>query len=578
MNRVVRLTTLVWMAFTLGCATVPQAGKPTLVLLPPYASPGLAPSLARNFADAAGQALGWSGRYAVRTKGLFESGFDEVLAEPGYPHSAILEDGQGQILAETLRVEAFGLTDVISDPLARVYRLHFRVVDAATGFVRERVSATLPWKSDPVDAWRRLVSRPGHPEVLTPPRPGRSESWYSWWSLVPPLSPEARRWKAGLDAARAEGNYDEALRFADLILDTTGLTGLVQPVPELQKTMAQEGDWIRGDAPWLRRFLTREGLRAREDQDVEKLLAALSAAPGTPAEEHLFLPRFLDLVRQTQLSSHAAARDEVLARFRDRFDQELPTVLRRPPLVAVEGGTFRMGSDQGEADEKPEHEVTVGSFLMGRTEVTQEQYFDVMGVNPSLFNQGEAAPRRPVERVSWYDAVEFCIRLSVEEGLEPVYTVQKRTPVVGSPIRSAEVTEDRTKNGYRLPTEAEWEWAARGGVSGRGTLLAGGDDPGTVAWTDGTQGPGPVASKQANELGLFDLSGNVWEWCGDWYGTYPAAASTSPSGPPAGILKVGRGGSWHAAAWNARVTSRSYDSPGSRGANIGFRVVRTVRS
>jgi formylglycine-generating enzyme required for sulfatase activity len=322
----------------------------------------------------------------------------------------------------------------------------------------------------------------------------------------------------------------------------------------------------------LREFLLREAQGAREDRDTKALLAVLASSPGSPVEEELLLPRFLDLVRQAVPA--AGSKGEVEASFRARFGLDLRVALTRPPMVFVDGGTYRMGSGD-EADEMPIHQVTVTRFLMGRTEVTQEQYSGLQGVNPSLFAQGPDAWRRPVERVSWYDAVEFCIRLSVQDGLEPVYTLARRKPASGFPIVSAEVTHDPSKNGYRLPTEAEWEWAARGGVLARGTALAGGDDPAQVAWTDGTA-PGPVATKKANELGLYDMSGNVWEWCNDWYGKYPTEAQTDPLGPAVGILKVGRGGSWHAAAWNARVTSRSYDNPGSRGSNIGFRVVRSL--
>jgi len=200
----------------------------------------------------------------------------------------------------------------------------------------------------------------------------------------------------------------------------------------------------------------------------------------------------------------------------------------------------------------------------------------VTGTNPSLFTPAADAPRRPVERVTWFDAVEFCNLLSLRDGYDPVYTLKGRNPAKGFPIRSAEVTQDRSKNGYRLPTEAEWEWAARGGLASQNLVLAGGGDPALVAWVGGTDaGPGPVAEKAPNELGLYDLSGNVWEWCWDWYGPYRGLGS-DPEGAATGVMKVGRGGSWHAAPWMARVSARSFDTPGSRSNNLGFRVVRSL--
>jgi len=300
----------------------------------------------------------------------------------------------------------------------------------------------------------------------------------------------------------------------------------------------------------------------------------LSGPRGSAAEEDLLLPQFLDLVRSKE-ATRAGSDDQVVAAFRARFQRDLRVMLTRPALVLVEGGTYAMGSASGEPDEKPVHNVTVATLLVGRTEITQQQYARVIGLNPSLLTQG-SADDRPVERVSWYDAVEYCIKLSELDGLDPVYTLTDRKPAVGSPVKSATVTVDASKNGYRLPTEAEWEWAARGGRLSHGWLLAGGNDPWVVAWTDGTGGPSTVGKKKPNELGLYDLSGNVWEWCSDWYGPYRRDSVTDPEGAALGILKVGRGGSWHAAPWMARVTARSFDNPGSRSNNLGFRLARSV--
>jgi len=239
--------------------------------------------------------------------------------------------------------------------------------------------------------------------------------------------------------------------------------------------------------------------------------------------------------------------------------------LRDGALVLVPGGTYRRGSTDGNSDEKPVHQVTVPPFAMARYEVTQDLYQAVTGTNPSLFQQLSQAGARPVERVSWLQAVEFCNKLSARDGFSPVYTVGK-----------SRVTQDLTRSGYRLPTEAEWEWAARGGQNSRELLFAGGNNPGVFAWTDRKDGPQPVGGLAPNRLGIYDLSGNVWEWCWDWYGKYDAAPQTAPVGPDTGVLKVGRGGSWRAAAWNARVTSRSFDNPAARANILGFRVVRSA--
>lgn len=562
-----------------GCASSPPAmqpsGPPVLVLLPAYVSYAApqAARLAQAVLDAQSRALSASGRYSVQKRA--------VPASTAYRHTAVLDEAERLALSTATSADAFGLTDVVQDTSDRAWKVHFRIVGAAAGEVVETFSTTLPWGEGApgLAAWTEAVA------VASPPEPLRDEplldssgDWTRWWSLAPALPPEAERWKADLLQARFSGDHSEAYRLADLLVDRVAFGADAEAVPFREKRLLTlEEPWVAGQGPWLHRFLMKEAAAERQADDLGALMAALAEPKGSAAQEELKLLQFLDLERQTEATSRAGSSDTVAAAFRTRFGRDLRVMLTRPALVLIEGGTYLMGSDSGEADEKPVHRVTVGSFFLGRTEITQQQYTRVMGLNPSLFAQGSGADRRPVERVSWYDAVEYCIKLSALDGLEPVYTLAKRTPAAGSPIKSAEVTVDPTKNGYRLPTEAEWEWAARGGKLSQNTLLAGGNDAAQVAWTDGTTGgPGPVASKKPNELGLFDMSGNVWEWCADWYGKYSSEERTDPQGAEYGILKVGRGGSWHAAAWNARVTSRSYDNPGSRGANIGFRVVRSV--
>ncbi|MCZ2144195.1 MAG: SUMF1/EgtB/PvdO family nonheme iron enzyme [Ignavibacteriales bacterium] len=235
--------------------------------------------------------------------------------------------------------------------------------------------------------------------------------------------------------------------------------------------------------------------------------------------------------------------------------------------VFVEGGTFTMGctSEQGndcEDDEKPSHQVTLSDFYIGKYEVTQELWMSVMGSNPSWYK----GSKLPVEKVSWYEAVEFCNRLSDREGLQRAYS--------GS---GDNITCDFSSNGYRLPTEAEWEYAARGGKQTKNYKYSGSDNTGAVAWYDGNSGDKThaVGLKQPNEIGIYDMSGNVWEWCWDWYGDYTSPSQTNPKGPSSGTWRVLRGGSWDDHARYCRVANRAYDMPDGRSSRNGFRLART---
>jgi formylglycine-generating enzyme required for sulfatase activity len=236
-------------------------------------------------------------------------------------------------------------------------------------------------------------------------------------------------------------------------------------------------------------------------------------------------------------------------------------------MVFVEGGTFTMGSpnsERGRYDNEVQHQVTVSSFHMGKFDVTQGLYQSVMGSNPSYF-QGD--PNRPVEQVSWYDAVEFCNKLSQRNGLAQVYT-----------INGTDVTADWSANGYRLPTEAEWEYAARGGQQGASEyhVYAGADDLSKVAWYSGNSGSTthPVGQKAPNALGLCDMSGNVWQWCWDWWGDNSGSGQNDPRGASSGDSRVDRGGSWIDDAQYNRVAYRYDYTPATRGRYLGFRIVR----
>jgi len=231
-------------------------------------------------------------------------------------------------------------------------------------------------------------------------------------------------------------------------------------------------------------------------------------------------------------------------------------------MVYVEGGTFQMGSDSEEGNrEKPIHSVTLSSFHIGKYEITQKQWKAVMGSNPSKFK----GDNLPVESISWYQAVEFCNKLSQKEGLTPAYTINGRN-----------VTCNWKAIGYRLPTEAEWEYAARGGNRSKGFIYAGSDNLVDVAWYENNSGrkTHEVGIKKANELGIYDMSGNVWEWCWDLYGSYSSDAKTNPSGPDSGSGFVLRGGGWDFRSEFCRSAYRFNDYPDYRDDNFGFRVAR----
>jgi len=233
--------------------------------------------------------------------------------------------------------------------------------------------------------------------------------------------------------------------------------------------------------------------------------------------------------------------------------------------VWVEGGSFRMGSDSGESNEKPVHTVTVSGFYIMNTEVTQADYASLMGSNPSKF-EGDSLP---VEQVSWYDSVAYANELSQKDGLTPAYI-----------INGTNVTWIKSANGWRLPTEAEWEYAALGGPQSQGlavnAVYAGSSEIGNVAWYSGNSGSKThqVATKAPNALGLYDMAGNVWEWTNDWYGSYGRGGQTDPTGAASGTKRVYRGGSWINNASYARSAIRIIYSPDNRYIYLGFRLVR----
>jgi formylglycine-generating enzyme required for sulfatase activity len=224
-----------------------------------------------------------------------------------------------------------------------------------------------------------------------------------------------------------------------------------------------------------------------------------------------------------------------------------------------------MGSpvyEDGRGIDEGQHRVTVRSFFMGKYEVTQEEYQELMGTNPSHFRGFNL----PVEQVSWYDAVEYCNRRSERDKLKPAYTKSRG---------SADC--DWQANGYRLPTEAEWEYACRAGTASPYYTGCFVDKAG---WYNKNSGgiTHPVGQKEPNSWGLYDMHGNIWEWCWDWYGEYDLHPQTNPVGPAQGDTRVARGGSWDYGGGNVRSAVRygKRFSLVNKGNSLGFRLVRSL--
>ena len=245
-------------------------------------------------------------------------------------------------------------------------------------------------------------------------------------------------------------------------------------------------------------------------------------------------------------------------------------------FVRINGGTFTMGSPANEPerdDGEVQHQVTVSSFYLGKYEVTQKEWYDIMGTtvrqqrdkadkSASIYGEGD---NYPMYYVSWFEAVEYCNKRSQKEGLTPAYT-----------INGTNVTWNRSASGYRLPTEAEWEYACRAGTTT--AYNTGASISNNTGWYSDNRitTAHPVGQKPANTWGLHDMHGNVYEWCWDWYGDYASGAQNDPTGASSGSGRVARGGGWFTLARYGYIRSaaRSGHTPTYRDAVFGFRVLR----
>jgi formylglycine-generating enzyme required for sulfatase activity len=257
-------------------------------------------------------------------------------------------------------------------------------------------------------------------------------------------------------------------------------------------------------------------------------------------------------------------------------------------MVRLEGGTFTMGSPVNEVDRRGydeiQHQVTVSAFYMGKYEVTQAEYEAVIGSNPSYFKGAQL----PVERVSWYDAIEYCNKWSEQEGLTPAYTVNKFSSDPNNTSDSDNVrwtvTWNKAANGYRLPTETEWEYACRALTrtpfsTGNNITTSQANYDGNYPYNNNSKGTYQGKTTNVgiflpNSWGLYDMHGNVWEWCWDWYGSYSTETQTDPTGAASGSARVLRGGSWYDYARILRSAYRDNGTPSDRDSRSGFRVVR----
>lgn len=245
-------------------------------------------------------------------------------------------------------------------------------------------------------------------------------------------------------------------------------------------------------------------------------------------------------------------------------------------MIKVEGSKFMMGSKDkditADTDEQKEHEVNIGNFEMSKYEVTVWEWKQYLKAKKKKLPKAPTwgwNDKAPINNITWEEAISYCNWLSKKEGLTPVYSVKGPFYIC-----------DFKANGFRLPTEAEWEFAAKGGKNSKGFKYSGSDVLDDVAWHKGNSNgkPHTVGTKLPNELGIYDMTGNVWEWCWDWYNTdyYKTEPNNNPKGPEMGDKKSVRGGSWDSQPNYCRPANRISTFPNKTHEFYGFRTVRTI--
>ncbi len=323
-------------------------------------------------------------------------------------------------------------------------------------------------------------------------------------------------------------------------------------------------------------------LEVTTDPDCDATLSLTSAGPGQSIQIGQAPLDYEALIGEYSLSAEAMVGGKKLSgtvavSLREGQTSTLKLQLKETQVISsgfvlVPGGTFTMGSptsESGRNDDEVQHQVTLSSFAIAKYDLTFDEYdayCQAMGVaKPSDSRWGRGS--RPVINVSWYGAVAYCNWRSLQEGKTPVYSTS-----------GTSVSCDFKANGYRLPTEAEWEYAAKGGPQAlslaANAVYAGSSNLDQVAWYKGNSGrqTHPVGQKAPTSLGLYDMVGNVWQWCWDWYGSNSAGSQSDPTGASSGVTRVNRGGNYYSVAGGLRSAGRGYAGPGIQNFDLGFRL------
>lgn len=383
--------------------------------------------------------------------------------------------------------------------------------------------------------------------------------------FVPTMAGEESRELGTQDWRHPQRKYSDFNRHLDdfSVLVISLSLHIFKASPDLYKHNSQTDNLLFTEADYLNPYQSAAFTQARNWQaheDIAPRLALLQYAVSIPVLQLIGLD--VHLKRTAVKSTQFKATSSTLTSFTETVNGV------SFKMVAIEGGTFTMGSPKdevGRSDDETQHSVTLSNFYLGQIVVTQALWIAVMGNNPSIFEGSyrELLSYRwemmgynpsifkgeddilPVERVSWNECQEFISKLNILTGKK-----------------------------YRLPTEAEWEYAARGGNRSKGYIYAGSNIIDEVAWHQGNSVDitHKVATKKPNELELYDMAGNVWEWCNDWYGHYPISTQTAPKGPTTGSDRVIRGGSWDFDAQDCRSAGRSCNTPSDADGGIGFRL------